>query len=231
MNRSESIDQLATALALAQGKIRSAIKDTANPYFKSRYADLASIWDAVREPLSSNGLAVLQLPCADGPRVSVTTLLTHSSGQWISSELTMTAKEDAPQAIGSAITYARRYGLQSIAGVAPDDDDGESAQGRAGQWQQQKAAAAQVAERKIKDLSQPRVEPDQPPQHAAGSIKQRLEAFKKMKEALGDEPYYQILGSNGYCHANEIESIARAREIYSEMQQQYDDQVKSRSVA
>jgi hypothetical protein len=157
MTRSENITELVAALAAAQGKIQNATKDSDNPFFKSRYADLASVWDAVRGPLSSNGLAVMQIPSAEGPKVTITTLLTHASGQWISSELIVTAKEDAPQAVGSAITYARRYALQSVIGVAPEDDDGESAQGRRpetsrpvnGQWARQSAAAQEVARHKI----------------------------------------------------------------------------------
>ena len=141
MERSETINELAAALAAAQGKIENASKDSANPYFRSRYADLASIWDAVRGPLSENGLAVVQPVRVEGSSVTVTTLLAHASGQWISSDLTMTAQKqikdgggweklDSPQAIGSCITYARRYALAAMAGVAPEDDDGEGAEGR-----------------------------------------------------------------------------------------------------
>lgn len=130
ITRSEDIAELATALAVAQGAIEGAAKDSSNPFFKSSYADLASVWDAIRCPLSANGLSIVQMPSAEGAKVTITTLLLHKSGQWISSDLTLTAKEDAPQAIGSAITYARRYALQSVAGVAPEDDDGERAQGR-----------------------------------------------------------------------------------------------------
>jgi len=127
---SESINELATALAKAQGQMTGAMKDAANPFFKSKYADLSSVWDACRKPLSDNGLAILQSPQADGVKVSVETLLTHTSGQWIKDTLSVSAKDDSPQAVGSAITYLRRYALQSFAGVAPEDDDGEAAQGR-----------------------------------------------------------------------------------------------------
>jgi hypothetical protein len=148
MERSETINELAAALAAAQGKIENASKDSANPYFRSRYADLASIWDAIRGPLSEHGLAVVQPVRVEGSSVTVTTLLAHASGQWISSDLTMTAqrqikdgggweKLDTPQAIGSCITYARRYALAAMAGVAPEDDDAEGAQGRRQEQQRQ----------------------------------------------------------------------------------------------
>lgn len=127
MTHSEQINEIAAALAKAQGQIEGAKKDAANPFFKSKYADLASVWDACRSALAVNGLAVIQSPSADGMRVSVDTLLTHGSGQWMAGTVSVTAKEDTPQAIGSAITYLRRYALQSFVGVAPEDDDGNAA--------------------------------------------------------------------------------------------------------
>lgn len=127
MKRSEQINELATAMAKAQAEIGNAHKDTKNPFFKTNYADLASIWDACRAPLSKHGLAVVQSLSADGPSVTCTTLLMHSSGQWIESVLTMTAKDASPQSLGSAATYSRRYSLQAVATVAPADDDAEAA--------------------------------------------------------------------------------------------------------
>lgn len=131
VRQSESIAQLAAALSIAQGAIKGAVKDSTNPHFQSQYADLASVWDAFRSTFAENGLAVVQLPSADGPRVTVTTILTHKSGEWIAGDLTLTAAQSTCQGAGSAITYARRYGLAAVAGVAPeDDDDGEGADGR-----------------------------------------------------------------------------------------------------
>lgn len=127
MTRSDSITAIAAALAKAQSEIAGASKDKTNPHFKSAYADLASVWDACRVALTKNGLAVLQPVSAEGAAVTVMTLLTHSSGEWIAGELTMTAQQNTPQGIGSCITYARRYALASMVGVAPDDDDGNAA--------------------------------------------------------------------------------------------------------
>jgi len=125
--RSSSIAALAAALAKAQGEMEAAAKANVNPHFKSKYADLASVWEACRGPLSKNGLAILQPVSADGPKVTVTTILAHASGEWISEALTMTAQQNTPQGVGSAITYGRRYGLSSMVGIAPDDDDGNAA--------------------------------------------------------------------------------------------------------
>lgn len=127
---SQEIDKLATALAIAQGQVEGAGKSSTNPFFKSKYADLQSVWSACRKALSDNGLSILQSPSTDGLRVTVETLLLHSSGQWVKGAIAVSAKEDTPQAVGSAITYLKRYALQSFAGVAPEDDDGEAAQGR-----------------------------------------------------------------------------------------------------
>lgn len=127
MTRSASIGTLAGALAKAQAEMTGAMKDKTNPHFKSAYADLASIREACFAQLTKNGIAVLQPVSADGPSVTVTTLLAHSSGEWICGELTMTAQQNTPQGIGSCITYARRYALASMVGVAPEDDDGNAA--------------------------------------------------------------------------------------------------------
>jgi hypothetical protein len=128
--QSEQIGELAAALAIAQGKITGALKDSANPFFKSKYADLASVWDACRGPLSENGLAVIQQTESDDSGVFVITTLAHSSGQWMRSRLRLHPKDDSPQGMGSAITYGRRYALASMVGVAQVDDDGNAASGR-----------------------------------------------------------------------------------------------------
>lgn len=130
MQHSESIDQLATALAVAQGVMGGALKDSANPFFKSKYADLESVWTACRKALSDNGLAVIQTTGINESGICVTTVLAHKSGQWIRDTLPVNAKDQTPQGIGSAITYARRYALASMVGVYQTDDDAEAAHGR-----------------------------------------------------------------------------------------------------
>lgn len=132
MIKSDSINDLAAALATAQGKIRNAGKDRENPHYRSKYADLASCWDACREPLAAHGLAIVQLPALMDGAVSVETLLTHASGQWVSSTLIVPLSKSDAQGVGSALTYARRYGLCAMVGIAPaeDDDDGSAAIGQ-----------------------------------------------------------------------------------------------------
>ena len=126
MQKSEQINELATALSKAQGKIKGAMKDSANPFFKSKYADLASVWEAFRVPFSQEGLSLVQLPSTKENQVTLESVLLHSSGQWISETMSAQPKDMSPQSVGSTITYLRRYGAQSIAGVCPEDDDGNA---------------------------------------------------------------------------------------------------------
>jgi hypothetical protein len=127
MIHTENLDKLAPALAKAQGAIENAKKDSVNPHFKSKYADLASVWDACRKPLTDNGLSVIQSLGNDDGRVSCDTMLLHVSGQWVRSGFSMAPQQNTPQAFGSCATYLRRYSLQAVVGVAPDEDDGNQA--------------------------------------------------------------------------------------------------------
>ena len=128
--QSESIAALAAALSKAQADITGALKDSSNPFFKSKYADLASCWDACRKQLAANGLAVIQTTNTTDAGVVLVTTLAHSSGEWIRGVLPVVTKDAGPQAQGSGITYARRYALAAIVGLAQIDDDAEAAQAR-----------------------------------------------------------------------------------------------------
>lgn len=143
MNRSDSITSLAASLAKAQAVMNAAMKDSENPHFRSRYADLASVWDACREPLTSNGLSVVQLPAvSDKGSITVETILLHESGEWISGSIEIPVTKHDAQGVGSAITYARRYSLAAVVGVSPDDDDGEGAVGRGSEKKTQPTSPA-----------------------------------------------------------------------------------------
>lgn len=127
MDKSDSIKELAAALNKAQAEMSGAKKKGNNPFFKSKYADLNAVVDAVRIPFCDNGLSYSQFPIMEENRVGVETILMHESGEWISSKLLLPCTKQDPQAAGSAITYARRYALQAIAGIPAEDDDGNSA--------------------------------------------------------------------------------------------------------
>lgn len=137
MKTSESIKNLAKALNDAQKTIGAVKKGANNPFFKSKYADLTSVIEAVKEPLNANGITILQPHSATITESNVfhfveTTLL-HESGEFITSHtpvLIPEKKTNDPQALGSAISYARRYGLQSLMSIPAEDDDGEKAMNR-----------------------------------------------------------------------------------------------------
>jgi hypothetical protein len=128
MPQSESIANLAKALSIVQGELTHAKKDSANPFFKSKYADLESVWDACRSLLARNGLSVIQMPgnFYEG-RMWLITRLCHASGEWIEQEMSVPVAKADPQGAGSALTYMRRYALAAFIGVVQADDDGNAA--------------------------------------------------------------------------------------------------------
>lgn len=128
MPQSDSIKELATALSKVQGELTYAKKDSANPFFKSRYADLESVWDACRGLLAKNGLSVIQMPgnYFEG-RMWLVTRLCHESGEWIEQEMSVPVQKPDAQGAGSALTYMRRYALAAFVGVVQADDDGNAA--------------------------------------------------------------------------------------------------------
>jgi hypothetical protein len=143
LNSSDSIKELATALAIVQGQLTFAKKDSKNPFFKSNYADLESVWDACRDLLSANGLAIMQFPgeYIDGS-MALNTIITHKSGEWMSQEMSVPVSKPDAQGAGSALTYMRRYALAAVVGVVQADDDGNSASEKVAP---QSATAQQIA--------------------------------------------------------------------------------------
>lgn len=122
----ESLAALAKALAKAQAELKNPPKDKTNPHFRSKYADLATVRDWVLPVLNRHGLSVVQLPCEWCGRPALLTLLMHESGEYFGAYLPLLLTKQDPQGLGSALTYARRYALQALAGVAADEDvDGE----------------------------------------------------------------------------------------------------------
>ena len=127
MKTSDAINEIAAALAKAQGAINNPGKKSENPHFKSAYADLSAGINAVREGLSAHGISYVQATRIDGDVMMLDTCLLHSSGQWIASEFPVCKFPSAPQVTGSALTYARRYSLFALVGIAGEDDDGNAA--------------------------------------------------------------------------------------------------------
>ena len=125
--RSETLGKLAEALSKAQGEMKPAKKDSINPHFKSAYADLASCWAAIREPLARNGLALVQTLDTDPNGVKVETTLLHTSGEFLSESTWLPVLQKTPQGYASSLTYARRYSLSAMVGLSAEDDDGNAA--------------------------------------------------------------------------------------------------------
>lgn len=121
------------ALAKAQSQMGKAIKDSSNPHFRSKYADLGNVMDACIPALTANGIAVIQVPGTDEVGPYVDTVLGHESGESVSCRVHLILDKKTMQGYGSAQTYARRYGLMAMAGIAPEDDDGNAASERPAQ--------------------------------------------------------------------------------------------------
>jgi hypothetical protein len=187
------------ALALAQAELKTASKDTANLFFKSQYADLASVWDAFKEPFIKHGLMVLQSTAvthatdtestkakegeaittkvAHSAFVVLTTRIIHSaSGEWIESDIGALAKDAMPQSVGAAVTYLRRYGAQALIGIiSDDDDDGETAHGR----------GAKVSSKGVVEKKMPKWTTEQSTE--GGAIRREMmEIGKDAEKALND---------------------------------------------
>lgn len=196
MNKSDSIANLAKSLAIAQGQMGGAVKGKANPFFKSVYADLSSVVDAIRDPLSANGLSFVQVTHpSERNEVIIETVLMHESGEWLSGTLAMPVSKADAQGYGSAITYAKRYGLQGLLGVPSEDDDGNAA-----------AKAKPKAENKATPIAAATADiPVNPEDEAylqelAGSLVQDVEidgkislAFDKMEDAKLDSDQKLLL--------------------------------------
>lgn len=168
MNTSTNISEIAKALSEFQGKITPVPKDATNPFYKSKYADLSSIISHVQELLKKNGLSVSQLPNESDDKISVTTLLMHTSGEWLSGTISMKPAKLDPQGFGSAMTYARRYSLSAILGIASEeDDDGNS--------------ASKVEPKTVTQVDKPKFEPKVAPKDAKIVEKKPVEVVKTAK--------------------------------------------------
>lgn len=158
MQRSDSIAKLAQALAKAQGEMENASKNSQNPHFRSKYADLAEIINTVRPVLAKHGLSVTQFPSYDGTLAHVETVIAHESGEWMSGITSSPVQKADPQGIGSATTYLRRYSLAAVCNLAQEDDDANAASKGPKQ-------AAQAPKAAPKPAAAPAPTPAQPVKH------------------------------------------------------------------
>jgi len=144
---SDSTAKIDAAMVKVQGKVHGAVKDSVNPHFKSKYADLSSVWDACRDALTSEGVSVTQWPVHSSDNmVHMVTRLAHD-GEWLMAEFGLPADKASAHGYGSAVTYLRRFCLASAVGVVSDDDDGNAASQGASRpaFQQSREAPRQEA--------------------------------------------------------------------------------------
>jgi hypothetical protein len=176
MNSSQTIALLAASLVSAQAKIEGAKKDATNPHFRSKYADLAAVVEAIKKPATDNGLTWTQIMHDAENAAKVETIILHKSGEWLScGVISVPVTKNDAQGFGSALTYARRYSLLSAFGVAPEDDDGNAA-----------AAAAPKMDVKPASGAREQLKPDQlkKVESTASSVIDCFEAGYDASEAL-----------------------------------------------
>jgi hypothetical protein len=189
LDQSPTIGKLAAALAKAQLSMETARKDAKNPHLGNRYADLTSCWAACRKPLGENGLSVAQLTKSVSPDlVKIVSVLLHESGEWIRSELTVPAGGNkgvnAAQAMGSAISYGRRYGLSALVGISTDDDDGTASGMPQGQQQ-----ARQQTTQAPRQQQPPRQAPQGQPQGNDTATEKQVKAIHAITKGKGLDPH------------------------------------------
>lgn len=148
MQKSESIAAIAAALVKAQNQMSGARAAQTNPHFKSKYAGLEEVVEAVKKPFADNGIAFSQHPFSDEAGSGVTTILMHTSGEWLQSDYVLPMVKVTPQGAGSSLTYARRYALAAVAGLPQRDDDGNEAEAIAAN----ESPAPRVSKKQIAEL-------------------------------------------------------------------------------
>lgn len=195
MNKSDSIKELATALSKAQAELKPVPMNAVNPFLKNKYADLGSVIESAKPVISKHGLSVTQLITNDQGWIGVTTMLMHSSGEWIESTMTLPMSEERgksqAQVAGSMVTYIRRYAYGSILGLYTDSDDDGNGNGN-GHKQQTQA----------QQQPQPRQEQpaQQPQQNPAEGYCQIHNCDMKRHEKDGKHWFSHRLDNGDYCN-------------------------------
>jgi hypothetical protein len=202
--QSDNIADLAASLAKAQSEMGAVHKDQDNPYFRSKFAGLSTVWETVKPALTKNGLSIVQMPGSDERGYFVQTQLLHSSGQWIRSTTYMKPAKEDPQGIGSLISYARRYALQAMVMACPDDDDGEAAMGRTAQQgpaeSSKPAQKVETPKAKASKPTEPAVESGDKPKFNGESHQQLFQ--KLMAEGITQDDFMGALRHAGTIPEN-----------------------------
>ena len=203
ISRSESIIELSKAFAMFQSEVNNPINSTTNSFFKNKYATLGDVLNEVRPVLAKNGLSILQMPSGDGGLVQLTTLIMHTSGEWIETEpIVMRPEKSNAQGMGSVLTYARRYSLSAILGVASeDDDDGNQ--------------ASQPQKSKPKTKSSPNKAVDN---SLSEFIAELMEKAKTLQAGgVEQNNIMEVFKDKGYPNPNTIPNVTVGEEIMEEL--------------
>lgn len=210
--QSESLDQLGTALAKAQSEIEGAAKSAKNPHLRNKYADFLSVVEATRPALTANGLSVSQPLTSLGNGLAVRTILLHASGQYISSIMPIEVQEqkgiNRMQAVGSAVSYARRYAYESIVGVAriEDDDGRKSGPPKGGYDPPNQAPVAELTGADKVELDEHKKLTDNNRKDIWPRFTKWMGLMQQEKERLGGRVYYMTLKRNGWNKSNDAKS-------------------------
>jgi hypothetical protein len=195
--QSPEIGKLAEALAKAQAEMEPATKDANNPFFKSQYASLASCWQACRGPLTKHGLAIIQTTEPDNGNVTVISILTHSSGQWIKGKLSVKPPKTDSQALGSCLSYLRRYSLSALVGLSTQDDDAESTMSRQNTVKE-KTTTKKAAPKKT-------------------NMKKFIEAVTPIAEKMGPEVFDAFMTENNVKSLDELTNREAQTDFYNKL--------------
>ena len=214
MNKSETITKIAPALLKAQKATHVAVKGAKNPFYKSTYADLESVINACKKPLNDNGISVLQsvgyIDTTGGIKTCIETTLLHESGEFISDVMIVTMDKEGPQAQGSAISYAKRYSLQSLILLPSADDDAESATDRTPKAEVRQMIPTQ--KKKLESLSK------ELPVARAGALNNAIKkgmTFDKAKESI--ELAERIIAEQKSLEEEKEENTSKKEEIHNEV--------------
>ena len=195
--QSPEIGKLAEALAKAQAEMEPATKDANNPFFKSQYASLASCWQACRGPLTKHGLAIIQTTEPDNGNVTVISILTHSSGQWVKGKLSVKPPKTDSQALGSCLSYLRRYSLSALVGLSTQDDDAESTMSRQNTVKE-KTTTKKATPKKT-------------------NMKKFIEAVTPIAEKMGPEVFDAFMTENNVKSLDELTNREAQTDFYNKL--------------
>lgn len=187
--QSESVVEINKAILAAQAEMKPAKKESNNPFYNSKYADLPAVWESIA-PFRAHGLTIVQMPILSAPgTIAIETRMTHTSGEWYASTLLAPLAKDDPQGVGSALTYLRRYGLACMTGqVTEEDDDGNAASHGNAQSQHRQAPAKAYTAHKatiVKKIAELRTEglKTPPPANVIDDVK-----WQEFRDYAGDDP-------------------------------------------